>query len=54
MTSNTYVTDLLTTVQTSLNGAIGDALPLAGGIMAAVAGIFLGVKLFKRITGAKS
>lgn len=48
------VTTLLTGVQTSLNAAIGDALPLAGGVFAAIAGVMLGVKLFKRITGAKS
>jgi hypothetical protein len=45
---------LLSTVSTSLNTAIGDSLPIAGGIFAAVAGVMLGVKLFKRITGAKS
>jgi len=51
---STSVTSALTTVQTSLNGAIGDALPIAGAVFAAIAGIMLGFKLFKKITGARS
>lgn len=54
MESSGHVTTLLTGVTDSLQSSIGDALPLAGGIFAAIAGIMLGVKLFKRITGARS
>jgi hypothetical protein len=45
---------LLTSVASSLTTAIGDALPIAGTILASVAGIYLGIKLFKKVTGAKS
>jgi len=44
----------LTSVQTELNAAIGDALPVAGAVFATIAGIMLGFKFFKKITGARS
>lgn len=48
------LTTALTGVQTSLDGAIADALPIAGAVFAAIAGIMLGFKFFKKITGARS
>lgn len=48
------LTSALTAVQTSLNSAIGDALPIAGAVFATIAGIMLGFKFFKKITGARS
>lgn len=54
MESTVSVSDLLTTVQSSLMSEIGAALPIAGTVFAAIAGIMIGVKLFKRITGARS
>lgn len=48
------VSTLLSGVQTDMLASIGDALPAAGAIFAAVAGIMVGVKLFKRITGARA
>lgn len=44
----------LTTVKTELNTSIGDALPLAAGVFATIAGIMLGFKFFKKITGARA
>lgn len=48
------VETLLTGIQTSLTGEIASALPIAGVIMASVAGIFMGVKIFKGVTGART
>lgn len=48
------VSQLLSSVQSTLMSELGDALPIAGGVMAVVAGIYLGVKLFKRLTGART
>jgi hypothetical protein len=50
----TGVSSLLSGVVTSLNGSITDALPLAGGVFATLAGVMIGIKLFKKITGAKA
>lgn len=47
------VTTLLTTVKTDVLSEIGAALPLAGTVFAAIAGIMVGFKLFKKITGAR-
>jgi hypothetical protein len=44
----------LTGVQTDMLGSIGEALPVAGVIFASVAGILIGVKLFKKLTGART
>lgn len=48
------LTTALNGVKTSLDGAIADALPIAGGVFAAIAGIMLGFKFFKKITGVRS
>lgn len=45
---------LLGGVETEMMSTIGQALPYAGGVFAAVAGIGIGIKLFKRITGARA
>lgn len=44
----------LTGVQTDMLASIGDVLPVAGVIFATVAGILIGVKLFKKLTGART
>lgn len=44
----------LQAAQTEIMGAIGDALPIAGTVFASIAGIYIGFKFFKRLTGAKS
>lgn len=48
------VTALLTSVKDGMLAQIGGALPVAGAVFAAIAGIMVGVKLFKKITGARS
>lgn len=45
---------LLTGVAEGMSTEIMAALPIAGGIFATIAGIFIGLKIFKRVTGAKS
>lgn len=48
------VTDLLSGVQSGMMEQIGSALPIAGVVFGAIAGIMIGIKIFKRITGARS
>lgn len=48
------VSSLLTSTATGMNTEILAALPIAGGLFATIAGIFIGLKIFKRVTGAKS
>lgn len=48
------VSTLLTEVATGMTSEINAALPIAGGIFALIAGIFIGLKIFKRVTGAKA
>lgn len=48
------VSTLLTSVKDGMLDQIGGALPVAGSVFAAIAGIMIGIKLFKRITGARS
>lgn len=50
----TGLSTALSTVQSELTTSIGSALPVAGTVFAAIAGIMLGFKLFKKITGARS
>lgn len=47
------VSGLLTTVQTDVLSNVTSALPAAGAVFAAVAGIMIGIKLFKKITGVR-
>jgi len=51
---STMVSGLLTTVQTDVLANVGAALPAAGAVFAAIAGIMVGIKLFKKITGARA
>lgn len=44
----------LTEVTSNLQGTITDVLPIAGGVFATIAGIMLGFKFFKKITGARA
>lgn len=48
------VASLLTTAADGMKVEIAAALPIAGGLFALIAGIFVGLKIFKRVTGAKS
>ncbi|WP_420769195.1 hypothetical protein ACNR9V_20655 (plasmid) [Parageobacillus thermoglucosidasius] len=48
------VTTLLSSVKDGMLDQIGGALPIAGAVFAAIAGIMIGIKLFKKITGARS
>lgn len=48
------VTSVLESAQTELTGAITAGLPIAGGVFALIAGIFMAIKIFKRVTGARS
>lgn len=48
------VGQLLGGVQAEVLGGIGSALPIAGTIFASIAGLMVGFKLFKKITGARA
>ena len=48
------VGSLLQGVQTGMMAQIKEALPIAGVVFGAIAGIGIGIKLFKRVTGARS
>ena len=48
------VSQLLTTTASGMSTEIMAALPIAGGLFATIAGIFIGLKIFKRVTGAKN
>lgn len=54
MENTSAVTTLLETTASGMTSEIYAALPIAGGIFAVVAGIFIGLKIFKRVTGARS
>lgn len=47
-------TSLLTPVKTELMTQVGSALPIAGGIFAVLAGVMVGFRFFKKITGARA
>lgn len=47
------VTALLTSAASGMTSEINAALPIAGPIFAVIAGIFIGLKIFKKVTGAK-
>lgn len=48
------VSTLLSGVQEGMMEQISSALPIAGVVFGAIAGISIGIKLFKRVTGARS
>lgn len=48
------VATMLEGVQTGMMDQITGALPIAGVVFGAIAGIYIGIKLFKRVTGARS
>jgi hypothetical protein len=48
------VSTLLQGVQEGMMEQITSALPIAGVVFGAIAGISIGIKLFKRVTGARS
>ena len=54
MEGGSVVSTMLTTTAEAMRGEIVTVLPIAGGLFAVVAGVFMGIKMFKRITGAKS
>lgn len=47
------VVQALQTVQSDVMAAISGALPIAATVFASLAGIMIGFKFFKRITGAR-
>lgn len=51
---SSMVTGLLSTVQADVLAGVGAALPAAGSVFAAIAGIMVGIKLFKKISGART
>lgn len=51
---SSVVSTLLTGAADGMKAEITTALPIAGGLFAVVAGIFMGLKIFKRVTGARS
>lgn len=52
--TDSALTTALKAVQTDLTTSISDALPIAAAVFATIAGIYIGFKFFKRLTGAKS
>lgn len=54
MGSENAVTVLLQNVADGMTSEIYSSLPIAGSVFALVAGIFIGLKIFKRVTGARS
>lgn len=48
------VSSMLTGVQTGVMDQLGAALPIAGVVFGAIAGIGIGIKIFKRVTGARA
>lgn len=54
METTSILSGLLSEISTSLTAAIAEAAPAAGIVMATIAGIYLGVKIFKRVTGART
>lgn len=54
MSNTSTVSALLTTTVDGVQSEILSVLPIAGGLFATIAGIFFGLKIFKRVTGAKT
>ena len=54
LNEGSLVSTLLSPVKTDVTSAIGEALPIAGTIFAAIAGVMFGFKLFKKISGART
>lgn len=50
----TGVAALLTSAASGITDQVNAALPIAGPVFALVAGILFGLKIFKRVTGAKN
>lgn len=48
------VDTLLSGVQTEVLAGIASGLPAAGAVFAAVAGIMIAVKIFKKVSGARA
>ena len=51
MESSSGVATLLTSVASGMTSEINSALPIAGSVFAVIAGIFIGLKIFKRVLG---
>lgn len=45
---------LLTSAASGITTEINGALPIAGPIFALIAGIFIALKIFKKVTGART
>lgn len=48
------VSGLLDEAASGMKTEITAALPIAGGIFAVIAGIFIGMKIFKSVTGSRT
>lgn len=51
---SSLIGSFLGTVQTDVMGSLGTALPLAATVFAAIAGVMVGIKFFKKITGVRA
>jgi len=54
MEGKSMIAELLTSVKADMLSEVTSALPIAGAVFAALAGIGIGFKIFKRITGARA
>lgn len=54
MSASTGASGLLTSAASGITTEINSALPIAGPIFALIAGIFIALKIFKRVTGART
>lgn len=53
-TGGANISSLLDSAQSEIMSQIGSALPAAGAVFAVIAGIGVGIKLFKRVTGTRT
>lgn len=54
MSTGGGVSSLLTSAASGITTEVNSALPIAGGVFALIAGIMVGLKIFKRVTGART
>lgn len=54
MSASSGATGLLTSAAAGVTEQVNAALPIAGPIFALIAGIFIALKIFKKVTGART
>lgn len=54
MSAGGGASELLTSAASGITSEISSALPIAGPIFATIAGIFIALKIFKKVTGART